>query len=114
MGAPGTTPGPWAADVEIPRLAAVRGIVGASSDVLVIRDAHRFWLAIPCDGGRDSAEVRANAHQMAASGALYDALVAMTRVFMPHPREDTEGWREEHEAFEEAMRALRQARGEPS
>jgi hypothetical protein len=40
------------------------------------------------------------------------ALERMRSVFSPFPREDTEGWREEHEACEWADMALAQARGE--
>lgn len=112
MGAPGTTKGEW---FVMQRRHA--------NDILHARgkgDGYNNRVATthqwsPASGAETSApEALANAHQMAASGALYDALVAMTRVFMPHPREDTEGWREEHEAFEEALRALAQARGESS
>lgn len=37
---------------------------------------------------------------------LREALDVMLRVFKPHPREDTEGWREEHDACSAGYAAL--------
>lgn len=53
----------------------------------------------------------ADARLIAAAPDLLEALEAMTRVFVPFPREDTEGWREEHEAYEEARAAIALATG---
>jgi hypothetical protein len=55
---------------------------------------------------------KANAALVAVAPDLYAALEQMMRAFSPHPREDTEGWREEHEAYEGAIAALAKARGE--
>lgn len=53
----------------------------------------------------DAAQKRAEASE-AEVARLREALDGMMRVFSPFPREDTEGYREEYEAYEIARAAL--------
>jgi hypothetical protein len=63
---------------------------------------------------RDLREARSEAFQRGRSiaelererDALRAALKRMTEVFYPHPRADTEGWREEQEAYDGALITL--------
>jgi len=64
------------------------------------REHHAKWCALV-----DTPDARL----IAAAPELLEALQAMSRVFSPHPRADTEGWREEHEACEAARVAIRKA-----
>lgn len=73
MGAPGTTPGKWRAD-------AINGWNVWSDDCKIavtqnVNQAEQY--RVP-----DPAERIANAHQIAASGDLYDALEALVRDVM--------------------------------
>jgi hypothetical protein len=77
-----------------------------------LHDDSGEYVALVCRRD-DRAEEDANANLIVTAGDLFRALEAMTRAFSPHPREDTEGWREEHEAFEDARAALAKAKGEP-
>jgi len=69
MGAPGTTPGPW----KPTERHGYHEIIGP-------RDASNWygkkgvWAVAYCDTDRDDDENIANAHQIAASGVLYDAV----------------------------------------
>lgn len=82
MSAPGTTPGPWSIDPN-------------NGDI----DSGPYNVCIPY------ALIKADAHLIAASPALYDALVACVK--------DME-WSNEsgHTAYTDALAALAQARGE--
>jgi len=53
----------------------------------------------------DAEKARADAAEAALKTAR-EALAGMLAVFSPYPREDTEGWREEHEACKAADFAL--------
>ena len=64
------------------------------------------------DTEKCEAENKANAHLIAAAPELLEALEMMVRQFGPHPREDTEGWREEYEACDSARAAIAKAKGE--
>lgn len=95
MGAPGTTPGKWSVskgDSIVKILADDRSIADTSDKA--------YWQKF-------DAEDLANANQMAASGALYDALEAMVEFFGD---DDAADW----ECVTRARAALAQARGEVS
>jgi len=98
MGAPGTTPGPWVAEDDLVRAAPNRLVVG----VMDPGGTYRPKLS--------TREIRANAHQMAASGALYDQLLRAIEMLEGYETYAT------GETFNDtAMNAaLAQARGESS
>lgn len=79
MGAPGTTSGEWAvhphAAYVVPKAHVSRPIGGAEDAELDLATYAQEICALHWpDRHRTEAEVRANAHQIAASGALFDAL----------------------------------------
>jgi len=67
------------------------------------------WLVAACEHSLPQHE--ANARLIAAAPDLLEALERMAGAFVPHPRDDTEGWREEHEACELARAAIAKATG---
>jgi len=79
MGAPGTTPGRWSVEAD-KRSERTGDMYDAENGY---RDYLAGWNIVAPDSGKDVVgiegicpddEAEANAHQMAASGALYDAL----------------------------------------
>jgi hypothetical protein len=93
----GHTPGPWRAGSHPMNEAEV------FADEL---DGERI---AECYGAGDADQ--ANALLIAAAPELLEALERMAGAFVPHPRDDTEGWREEHEACELARAAIAKATG---
>ena len=76
MGAPGTTPGPWALGKQRKFRVGIDGKEWTDLAKVVVRmDGHVDGIAI------DSPDGRANAYQIAASPDLYDALDRMVRVY---------------------------------
>lgn len=101
----GFTPGPWCVEEDEVWDTLSSGDPG----IPLFRPdygGYRLW-------GRDvsRSEIEANARLIAASPTLLEALEGMLRAFSPHPREDTEGWREEHGAWEAARAAITLATG---
>lgn len=95
MGAPGTTPGEWLLE-------------GGDGLLSVAMSHEKAWMhfnpSVSSFGYDPTAEMRANAHQIAASGKLYDALEHILSGALSLPRF----------AEEEARIALALARGEQS
>lgn len=97
MSAPGTTPGPWKACEHPEGRAGIRAVNGSK---MVARCEAMFGR-----GHVDASEWEANAHLIAASPALYEALeIAMEYVNWLPP--------EGREAFKACAAALAIARGE--
>lgn len=92
------TPGPWWIGIETDK-----------GEVEVVSD-DRPYICMVLPGAIDGLTL-ANARLISAAPDLLAALERMAGAFVPHPRDDTEGWREEHEACELARAAIAKATG---